>query len=174
MCGKQTRQAAPPTSTLTSDVEAKKDLEEEAVEMLSSPPVSTLTGDVEMKKDLEEEVGEMLSSPLASTLTANVELKKDLEEEVAEMLNSPLPSHEEHGIQGQQHNLSEEETEGEGDIAFDISLDEGKAGKKKREYQFYYGPLIELGKRDWKSVEDIMSCREHFWDFRWKASLPSI
>ena len=113
MSGKQTRQSAPAASTLTVTTEMKKDIEEEAVELLNSPPAPTLIGDTEMKKDLEEEPVEMLSSP--------------------------LPSHEEPGVQGQQQNLSEEETEGEGegDIAFDISLDEGKAEKGKKACQFH-------------------------------------
>ena len=98
--GKQTRQAAPPTSNLTGDAEVKKDLEEEVVEMLGSPPISTLTGDTEVKKDLEEEVVEILNSPPASTVTGDAEVKKDVDEEAVEMLSSPLPPQEEPGIQG--------------------------------------------------------------------------
>ena len=72
-------------------------------------------------------------APPASNLTADAGMKKDLEEEAAEMLSSPPPSHEEPGVQGQQQNLSEEETEteGDGDIAFDMSLDEGKPRKEE-------------------------------------------
>ena len=131
-------------SNLTGDAEVKKDLEEEVVEMLGSPPISTLTGDTEVKKDLDEEAVEILNSPPASTVTGDAEVKKDVDEEAVEMLSSPLPPQEEPGIQGQQHNLSEEETEGEGegDIAFDISLDGGKDEKNSQ--------FCQLGIEDWK------------------------